>query len=401
MERIKYLHPAKSLSISERQTIALQAIRHDQQITELAAEKQVSRDFIYAQKNKALQAIDNKFQSANDSDVLFYLPITKKWISSFIICLILHCRACHRGIYKLFLDAFDFDISLGAIHNIAEEAAVTAKNINTNEDLKAITLAAHDELFHHDKPILSGVDIPTLYCHLLKKESRRDGETWAINLLDLKKQQFKPTRVIADDGSGLRAGHSLACWNIPCDIDNFHITRDLIEMRRYFRNKLKTAITWRHTCEVKSQTSINPETIQKYTDALLKAIEEEKLMLHLTKNIDILVSWMEHDVLNKPGENIVVRRQLFDFIVSELEALARLHQHRIMPMCVKLEDARDLLLAFVNVLEEKFSAIAKQFNCSIEVVWETCKLQRCKYLGTNYLVRSESIVLQGSVTSFL
>ena len=165
-------------------------------------------------------------------------------------------------------------------------------------------------------------------------------------------------------------------------------------MRRYFRNKLKTAITWRHTCEVKSQTSINPETIQKYTDALLKAIEEEKLMLHLTKNIDILVSWMEHDVLNKPGENIVVRRQLFDFIVSELEALARLHQHRIMPMCVKLEDARDLLLAFVNVLEEKFSAIAKQFNCSIEVVWETCKLQRCKYLGTNYLVRSESIVLQ-------
>ena len=56
----------------------MQAIRHNQEITELAAEKQLSRDFIYTQKNKALQTIDHAFQSVNDSDVLFYLPITKK-----------------------------------------------------------------------------------------------------------------------------------------------------------------------------------------------------------------------------------------------------------------------------------------------------------------------------------
>jgi hypothetical protein len=192
MERAKYLCPAKSLSINERQTIALQAIRHNQEITELAVEKQVSRDFIYTQKNKALQAIDQAFQSANDSDVLFYLPITKKWIASFILCLILHCRACHRGIYKLFLDAFDYDISLGTIHNIVQEATVTANNINTKVDLKAVTLAAHDELFHHDKPILSGIDIPTLYCYLLAKENSRDGDTWAIHLLDLQKQKLAP-----------------------------------------------------------------------------------------------------------------------------------------------------------------------------------------------------------------
>ena len=36
---------------------------------------------------------------------------------------------------------------------------------------------------------------------------------------------------------------------------------------------------------------------------------------------------------------------------------SKLHPHRIMPMCVKLEDVRDLLLAFVDVLEEKFAAI--------------------------------------------
>ncbi len=167
-----------------------------------------------------------------------------------------------------------------------------------------------------------------------------------------------------------------------------------MDMRRYFRNKLQSAITWLRTCEIKTQTAIKLKTIQKYTDELVKAIEEEKLMLHLTKNIDILVSWMEHDVLNKPGENIIVRRQLFNFIVAELEVLAKLHPHRIMSMCVKLEDIQDLLLAFVDVLEEKFAAIAKQFNCPIESIWKICKLQRYKYLGDNYLIRSENIVLQ-------
>lgn len=369
-------------------------MRRDQNITKLATENQVSRDFIYTQKNKALQAIDNAFQSANDNDVLFYLPITKKWIISFILCLILHCRACHRGIYKLFKDAFDYEISLGTIHNIVQDAAVTAKNINDKQDLKAVTIAAHDELFHHDKPILSGIDIPTLYCYLLAKEDSRDGDTWAIHLLDLQKQKFKPNRVIADDGSGLRLGHSMIYWNIPCDIDNFHITRDLMELRRYFRNKLKTSITWRNECEIKSQTAIKEDTMQKYTNLLPSAIAEEKLMCYLTTNIDTLVSWMEHDVLNKPGSNIKVRRELFDFIVSEFEALEKLHPHRIAPICAKLEDTRDLLLAFVDVLEEKFTAIAKQYQCSINIIWEVCKLQRCKYMSDKYIERSEKLVLK-------
>lgn len=98
MEGAAYLCPAKNLSTNERLQIALQAIRHDQQITSIANKKQVSRDFVYAQKNKALAAIDTAFQPANHDDVLFYLPVTKKWIISFILCLVLHCRACrvHR-----------------------------------------------------------------------------------------------------------------------------------------------------------------------------------------------------------------------------------------------------------------------------------------------------------------
>jgi hypothetical protein len=61
--------------MNERQQIALQAIRHNEQITEIASNKQVSRDFVYTQKNKALLAINNAFQPTNNSDVLFYLSV--------------------------------------------------------------------------------------------------------------------------------------------------------------------------------------------------------------------------------------------------------------------------------------------------------------------------------------
>ena len=381
---------AKQLSGSERKEIAMQALRRNQEITQIAKTNQVSRNFIYAQKSKALQGIDAIFGSVKDSDVLFYLPITKGWIVGFVLCLLLHCRGCYRGIAKTLDDAFDISISIATIHNIVQTAAKTAQTQNTQQDLSGIAIASHDELFHNNKPILTGVDNHSLYCHLLSKEDRRDGDTWAINLLDLQKQNFDPDRVIADDGSGLHAGHNLVLSDTPCDADHFHIIKDLVEMLRYFKNKLKSSITQRIYFENKL-LSKNPDY---YVEQLSAARKEEEEMQHLVLNISILVSWMWHDILNKAGANITVRQELFNFILTELESLARLHPHRIQSVCTKLKNQRDSLLAFVNVLEGKFIAIAEQHQCSLDIVWSICKLQRCEYYSDNYIVRSEPVFLQ-------
>ena len=60
---------AKQLSGSERKEIAMQALRRNQEITQIAKTNQVSRNFIYAQKSKALQGIDAIFGSVKDSRV--------------------------------------------------------------------------------------------------------------------------------------------------------------------------------------------------------------------------------------------------------------------------------------------------------------------------------------------
>ncbi len=243
---------AKLMSVEKKKLLALESIIQDSPITQIAETNKVSRKFIYAQKLKALGAINDVFvEDENQDEILFYLPVTKNWLEQFVLSLVFDCRSCFRGVIKAMNNLLDYDLSLGSIFTIVQSAIPAAKNINDTQDLSAIKTAAHDEIFQHNKPVLTGVDIPSLYCYLLTREDHRDADTWAIHLLDLKKQQFAPERVIADDGSGLRAGHALIFPTTPCDADHFHIIKALMELRRFFRNQLKSAVSYRISIEGK------------------------------------------------------------------------------------------------------------------------------------------------------
>jgi len=94
------------------------------------------------------------------------------------------------------------------------------------------------------------------------------------------------------------------------------------------------------------------------------------------------------------GYNPDVRRELFDFIVAEFKKLEKIHKHRIRAIRVKLKNQRDLLLAFADVLNDKFAHIAKQSSLSLETIWAMCALQRCKQSSDNYAIRSLPLQFQ-------
>ncbi len=58
----KASYPARAMNIKQKKTIALQVIHQIQPVTDIARENQVSRKFVYNQKNKATPAIDNVFK---------------------------------------------------------------------------------------------------------------------------------------------------------------------------------------------------------------------------------------------------------------------------------------------------------------------------------------------------
>lgn len=388
-------HNAKLITHDDRKNIALTVIRNQKTITELANENNVSRKFVHGLKNTALDCIDQSFapDSKNDNLVLFNLPVTKSWLKQFSLSLSLNCRSSFRGINKVLSDVFDYDISIGTIHNISDEATQKAKAMNTAQDLSQVTLGAHDEIFHRNKPILAGVDIPSLYCYLLSEETHRDSDTWAIHLWDLEKQGLNPERFFADDGDGLRAGHNLVFPKIPCDADHFHVIKKLTDMRRFFQNRLKSASTYHNDMKEKMERAKQNDEPQSIAKKLGMAKRHEEQMRYLSESINTLVSWMQMDVLNKAGTNPIIRNELYDFILDEFKKLSVIHPHRIQDICVALTNQKHLLLAFTHVLNRKFQTIADQYACDLKTIWKICELQRCKQEGDNYAIRSIPLIL--------
>jgi transposase len=142
-------------------------------------------------------------------------------------------------------------------------------------------------LFHHNKPILSGIDSRTLYCYLLASENRRDEETWAIHLLETKSKGLNPARTIGDNASGLVSGHKMIFPGVPYDYDNFHLSRSLMDLRRFYRNRLKSTITELNTLEKRSRKSIDDTSLAE--QVLLERKEVDRIQ-HISGTINTLVS---------------------------------------------------------------------------------------------------------------
>ena len=114
--------PLIRLSLQQKQKIAFAALANVSP-TELAKEYDTNRMFIHRAKKQAVDAIQKTFLKERDSDdVLFYLPITKAWIRSFILAQLLICHSSYSGVIEILRDLFGYAICKGSISNIVHAA---------------------------------------------------------------------------------------------------------------------------------------------------------------------------------------------------------------------------------------------------------------------------------------
>src|SRR4051812_32597393 len=235
--------PAQRLLPAQRQELAVQVLAGTHPVAELARQHQVSRKFLYQQAHTAQHALSGAFEPTPAIDeVLFYLPVTRAWLRQLILALVLICHSPYRAVIELLRDLFDWKISLGTVHNVVHSAVEPARAINRGCDLAGVRIGAHDEIFQAGHPVLVGVDTASIYCYLLSLEDHRDAETWGVRLLELVDQGFDPQAIVADAGSGLRAGQALALPEVPCRGDLFHILRDLEQVVSYLENRAYGAL---------------------------------------------------------------------------------------------------------------------------------------------------------------
>lgn len=354
---------AKNLSGYERGALAVAALAGKTPVSRLAASVGTSRKFVYRQSEKANSVLNEAFADKNhDEKVLFYLPVTKEWLHKVILGLVLICHSSFRSVLEFMRDLLDFDISIGTVHNVVMNAVEKAKVLNAAEHLADVRVGAHDEIFQARQPVLVGADADSTYCYLLSMEDSRDGDTWAIRLMELEDKGLQPDYTVADGGTGLRAGQALAWPDIQCRSDVFHALLEMGRLAVYLDNRAFGAMSALEKTEAKMTKAKRKGCGNKYSKRLAMATQAERTSVNLADDINTLAEWLRNDILSLAGGDADARRHLLDFVIESLRQREHLRSHRIRPVRVMLENQRDLLLAFAQEIDDKLIACADELN---------------------------------------
>src|ERR1035438_2306924 len=318
---------AKTLGPGERLGLGVQALAGHQTITGLAEEADVSRKFVYQQADIAQTALDDAFAPTEDDDkVLRYLPITKHWLKQAALALTLICHSSYRGVHEFYRDVLGVNMAVGTVHNIVHDAIDKARSHNLAQNLANVTIAGLDEIFQKRQPVLVGADIHSTYCFLLGAEDQRDGDTWALRLMECQDRGFAPDATIADFGTGIRAGQKRAMPNVPCRGDVFHALHEITPVVTFLENRAYDTITAHDKLERK-KTKLQQQgrrdqrsQLQAVSRKVAAAANEQAKAIPLADDVAVLTRWLRLDVFAVTGLPYADRTALFDFIVAELQA---------------------------------------------------------------------------------
>jgi hypothetical protein len=373
-KNLKVIHPASLLTPIQRQQIAVQAIAKTAKITELAKINGTSRKFIAQQKEKAENALQKTFEedpSGVISDpILFYLPITKRWITQFAIALVLICRCSYQGVVEILRDLFDYEICKATVHNYVYKALDTARTCNQEQDLSRVDVGLHDEIYQAGDPVLAGVCAHSTYCYLLSLEESCDANTWGVHLLNLRqKQNLNPIKTLADGGGAARKGQSDAWPDTPCGGDTFHAFLPFGKLCSYLENRVNDAAKafddWNHKVSKPRGKWKDGEHRQQALHRMAAAENVLNQATALHADVKTLHQWLQNDILSLHGPSHRERYELIEYIVDELRVREDMCKHRIEPVRKYLENHKDNLLTFVLEMEDYFAQVAIEFEISL------------------------------------
>ena len=148
---------AASLNPEQRKKLFIEMQSSAQTVTAYANRERVSRKFLYQQREKGNQALEKGFNKPKEeSDILYWLPVTKSWIFQVILALIFICHSSYRGVVEFLRDLFDYPISIATVHNLVKSVVPTAQKINESQDLSGIKVGLKDEIFQAKFPVRCG-----------------------------------------------------------------------------------------------------------------------------------------------------------------------------------------------------------------------------------------------------
>jgi hypothetical protein len=253
--------------------------------------------------------------------------------------------------------AFDKRPSCGWVHQQLARAGEAALALMQREDVKgALKEAALDELFHHQKPILSLVDPHSLMMVVPKWAENRQGETWQQELA----QYSELLLAVSDQGRGLRKGVELGGTGIKHQADLFHFKRNLRRAVRRLENYCYGAIARVEQARLvtKKERLLDSARIQAQIEYQVQARALDRQLLAFDW-LEVVIGYLEEslcafDWRRQSLRNYSAGQAIIDEVIKLLHEIEELP---LQPIIRLIEDIRGSLLTFLSILAEKLARI--------------------------------------------
>lgn len=175
-----------------------------------------------------------------------------------------------------------------------------------------------------------------------------------------------------------RCGQKEAWPDVPAHGDTFHALKPFLELVAYLENRaldaLKTVDDLSQKINGRKGKWKDIDNRMPLYEKLLKAETASDAALTLANDIRILYRWLKNDILVLVGPSYAFRQELLTFVIEELRAREGLH-HKITSVRTYLENHKDNLLEFMQIMEARFYAIAQTSEVSLAYVLAMYELQ--------------------------
>ena len=132
---------SRPLTFHQANVIAYRALSKEASVSALAREHNTSRQTVRKERNRVQLIVD---QTEHKEEILFYLPVTLKWLQQLVIALVFIMNGSYRNISQLIKELFDYSFHSDRIADVMKSVYNTVNVIDQTEDLSSIKVASQD-----------------------------------------------------------------------------------------------------------------------------------------------------------------------------------------------------------------------------------------------------------------
>lgn len=362
------------LDLSTRIHLAMQMLDPSRPwglVTDLAKEYQVSRKFLYQQRDRAkaglLAALAAVSPGRKPASTM--LTVDREHLQKSIVTLAVAVPASIRGIQTCLEGILDTHRSIGFISQTLQQAGEAASQQNRQLVFPEPVLGEADEIFQGRKPCLTVVDARSFAILQLSPQAGRDAVTWGVSFLDFQD-------VACDGARGIRSGIEQAELSVPLRPDLFHLLRESNVLVRRLEKKAYKAIQQADKARRAEEESQLPKRRQGRPLKVQRSLAEAESYQQQAINRYDWFIWLHQEIRQalEPwtcSYMLTSTQQARETLETAVSLLKELGDANISSYARKLLKHEDELLAPMVWLEQQLASYRQDLDSSTEatIIW--------------------------------